>query len=1069
MENFDIKNFDCNKNIVIEASAGTGKTYTITNIVPHLLSQGYKLSEILIVTYTNKAAGELRSRIREELIKLSQTPSDTISEDLRESIAQQLEHIDDASIGTIHSFCEKILTENYIYSNSSQNMSFVDDKAELDTFVGKYIRDNVARNNTMLYLYERYEKFQEIITDALKKYYLDKNGNENPSVVSLCALPPQEIEDYNKSSEIINNLSVSEFTQSPELPVADSELLRCFVILHLKELYQKWHQEKYNNSQRSYNDMIKAVHDAITESDSKLLQVLKTKYKYAIIDEFQDTNQLQWNIFRQIFTTDKDHHIAIVGDPKQSIFSFRDADSRVYNSAKNQITYQQKLSTNYRCSAPMIDAINVLAGNPDVFDCSEIGGYQNVQTPSEQKIKPAQLNGVCETPVQLIYEPAEDQIISVIKHYCQNKLQIWDKNLNNKKGGYRPVNYGDFAILVKMRKEVDKLIPKMTQAGIPFVWHKDSTLFKTKECTDWITLLSAIQSPDFNSKNREILRRALKTAFFTVDIDEINNEKYNDILCTERQMLLKWRNLAMSRQYSKLIDAILEDSEISKRLSSFDKIQSLSKYTQISNFILDCLIAKRDSIANVINTLKQQKNKQSGDDEISVERGTDAPAVRFSTIHSAKGLEYPIVFYWLRKKPNRKTKYIHVEYSADKPILDVNAKLTEEPDWQSLRYVAITRATSLLFLINTVKSRKKDAVQYVLDEDVLEEHPTLFTLCTLNTSNILSDYNNEKIESDLKTPCDKINMARKKLYKHSYTSLSHRKSNIITEPTDETDENSQRIDKEGRPDLANIISVEHYDPESGTVNIGEGIYDMQNLSKISTDISGTKYGTAVHEIFERIDFSNPNKHLDEIIRICCDKNSIPWSSEDKSIESLIINTMSARFPEVVGNHATGNQFCLADISNENRKSEIEFVLNPDIKKPLLNYCNGFIDLLFVRDINGKKVYSILDWKTDLLKSETDEINDKNYADYRFLKTHTNKNYAIQRVLYSYCLIQWLKQFYPDKDMEYIFNNHFGGMYYVYVRGCNTQTSNGIYVHTWKNYTTLSDAFNNIITKGIYNG
>ena len=115
----------------------------------------------------------------------------------------------------------------------------------------------------------------------------------------------------------------------------------------------------------------------------------------------------------------------------------------------------------------------------------------------------------------------------------------------------------------------------------------------------------------------------------------------------------------------------------------------------------------------------------------------------------------------------------------------------------------------------------------------------------------------------------------------------------------------------------------------------------------------------------------------------------------------------------------------------------------------------------MREVNGESVFSILDWKTDFL------IDEKDYASYDALKKQTGENYAIQRVLYSYCLIKWLKQFY-DMSEEEIFNKHFGGIYYVFVRGCKAKTGNGIYAHTWDNWERLNRAFDDII-KGIYHG
>ena len=221
----------------------------------------------------------------------------------------------------------------------------------------------------------------------------------------------------------------------------------------------------------------------------------------------------------------------------------------------------------------MINAINILS--QDEGFCKYLD-YQDSK--SSGQIKSPQFLGNKEKPVHIIDNnaPVEDIIISKIIEYCtktgENKtaLQIWDKG----KKTYRDVACNDFTVLVRGRQSADKLIAAFKDAGIPFMWHKDDSLFADKEAADWSALLAAIEAPDFNSTNRGILRKALKTAFFDVSLDELGDEKYDDILCPERQTLLKWRNLATNRQYPKLLNSIFEESGLATRLASYDKLQS---------------------------------------------------------------------------------------------------------------------------------------------------------------------------------------------------------------------------------------------------------------------------------------------------------------------------------------------------------------------------------------------------------------------------------------------------------------------------------------------------------------
>ena len=116
--------------------------------------------------------------------------------------------------------------------------------------------------------------------------------------------------------------------------------------------------------------------------------------------------------------------------------------------------------------------------------------------------------------------------------------------------------------------------------------------------------------------------------------------------------------------------------------------------------------------------------------------------------------------------------------------------------------------------------------------------------------------------------------------------------------------------------------------------------------------------------------------------------------------------------------------------------------------------------MFVRNVDGEEVYSVLDWKSDIMDSELD------FCDGEKLSAHVAEKYSIQRVLYSYCLIKWLSGFGKYKSMSEseIFDRHFGGIYYVLVRGCCEGTSNGIYAQTWDSWETLESAFGKIMNE-----
>ena len=145
---------------------------------------------------------------------------------------------------------------------------------------------------------------------------------------------------------------------------------------------------------------------------------------------------------------------------------------------------------------------------------------------------------------------------------------------------------------------------------------------------------------------------------------------------------------------------------------------------------------------------------------------------------------------------------------------------------------------------------------------------------------------------------------------------------------------------------------------------------------------------------------------------------------------------------------------MKDIEGDCRKAEIEFNFSNLINDSFSNYYNGFIDLIIKRG----EYYSILDWKSDT-------INDKDLLSYNKLqniKQRVDEHYAVQRVLYSYCLVKWLYGLGLESSLDEVFNKHFGGIYYVFIRGTRTDSFNGIYAQSWRSWTDLESAFKEML-------
>ena len=1246
MRIFKIEDFDneyFNKNLVIDASAGTGKTYTITQIVKKLVDNNDEnkridIKKVLIVTYTDKATGELRDRIRKEL---------------NHSRNVDKNDLDNLNIYTIHSFCQNSIKEFGLKANQPLNLDVIDEPTMVDDFFEKYVRtnkelldtiDKIISNEFKFEIIDRNKNSNDIkkyFVQALLKYYLKINGDVDKDIISIEPIDNMNLFDYlistnpfeslyngyndfkdnydklkesniyelnflaeeikrcinnhdfklgntfkfnldewnisNEEREAINFFSTNEETfkysnniedydistdlgkyynilknsdfllckifiekikknntnktsfkikcpkvftmpnpedlNNPELVEAHKYFVKlfeelrkinCYEVLlnrYINDFYMKWQEEKRKNKNQTFNDMLRTIRETLLNEEAPypFKTALQNKYTYAIIDEFQDTNQLQFDTFKKIFMEDDNHHIIVVGDPKQSIYSFQGADLNVYQKAKEEIINNggiaTTLKTNYRSSKAMIEECNKffadnlfkkamdpsLGENIEDSNENDDDNIEFVESDSqENNMRKAKLDGnEIEPFIMGIDKEDENDYISETKYakLVVNKIIEFCKKENGRtklqlEGRTNPnVTFKDFTILARARSETVYIERELRKCGIPFIKYKDKGLFSSNECYHWVAILEAINTTDFTGYKRKKLKKALFTDFFNRTLEEINSNYFEHDDCSEIKLINKWKLIAKENKWEDLFDDIIFESNLLSNLKTLDKLQSLTIYKQISNYCVSYLYDNH-SLDDLIYKLKHS-SKDSDDDENSgtVEIGTDFDAVKIMTIHASKGLQYPIVISVAGfRAPNKNGNVVytfHDKNDSNKRKIGFDSNSAEkdmEQEWKRLLYVCYTRA-EYINIIPYYPLDDKNLYSKILHDANTKYLENVDKKCleirydrnSINYNNLREAVrniiaSNEEALNIIDTKADRDELRKKegglKSYKNSYSSLSH--------PKDKTDENQEEVldeerDKEDSP--SDEFDLSEFDLNSKQINTK--LDSKQEYAPYDKFPRGATIGTALHEVFENIDFTNPNANLASVIEERLKANRIKITDEIKNyISNLVDNVLNANLPEINGNEEK-ETFKLSEINNDNKKPEIEFNFNLKNGR-LKNYCNGFIDLLFKRG----EYYSILDWKSDTLND--DFIS---YSDNDSLKKHTDKHYSIQRVLYSYCLIQWLKDMYNETPDD-IFKNHFGGIYYVYIRGCNKNTGNGIYSQTWNSYKDLEDAFNNIIKQKV---
>lgn len=1206
LKSFEIGNFNPEQDQYIQASAGTGKTFTIRKISAELVKRDIPLSDVLFVTYTDKAAGEMRARIREEMNEcLSKAEAKT-----RPLFERACQDVDKAVIGTIHSFCRKTLHDFAYEANvpfDMENADYQAAKVIIDKAIRDEWEDEICNLAVKKSLPEDVEDIKAMLVSALKSYSPEKTPvlppqnilewiEQNPEAkkhwavlkgnlhaefvvakgkgTNTCVVSSlvDEIKAWSKGVLFKLGTSLVSATD-PKLResleyffsirdgkkiklMSEQEIARYkFLNEKTKILYDRWQQEKKHQKEQSFDDMISAVREAVCPDGKTpaeptfLCKKIRGAYKIAIIDEFQDTNEYQWNIFDTVFLKSNTNHLIVVGDPKQSIYSFQGADLQVYRRARECIGKGSELDTNFRSSVSMIKACNLIfkVGDNTRNPFLPKGDFKDSNYPKDVKNqrKNALLNGVETAPIWVspivpnkgYARFAVQKIIDCCKVVDgKTALQIFGRGSSEP----RNVDYSDFAVLGRTRSEMDEIKASLAEVGIPFVLYKDATLFDSRECSEWIAVLRMLAASDLGGYNRKLVNSVFVTDFFGIDLDKLEDDPQKNAGEKVRLMIESWRLLASKKCWTELQEQIYEDTQVEKFLSTPSRLQDLMKLRQIGNYIFGYLYEKKATLQQAIKHLEtlSKDSKMAGDEEKNiVAKGTDFKAVQLMTIHASKGLEFPVVISCAGDKGVNDGAGGPFIYSVDDEDAegsekgaqkkyfgydDTSKKMRQSEEieeWHRLLYVDYTRASSLLILPQydrwfvsekedrtlpsgrTIKVNAKEIRYHLvmnklkLGEDgceiIDEKNPWSYlafahreickdnvnvefakkcgdaedskyaTLCNWDGSwNIdelgkvvseqLAFFNKDEKPDSTELPdaetigqvCNAIKEST--LYQHSYSSIGNKASGVEIQSFDGELQNKAGEEPEEDADL--------------------------NSSEIFDDYPrGSLFGDALHSVFEHLEFdrignltledAENDLELQSLIESSFLSQGLPIGKHPdwmKRTVGIVWNTMNALLPEIHGTEKTGEVFSLKKLDASERLAEMEFRLKANKDEENLSedflktFCKGFMDLVFVQKDGDKEYYSVLDWKSNLLDKYDSQ------ASFEAVREH----YSIQMILYSYCLIQWLSSI-MHKNLEDVFNENFGGIYYVFARGCMAGDNSGIYAHTWSSFEKLQTDYEKV--------
>jgi exodeoxyribonuclease V beta subunit len=991
---------------LVEASAGTGKTTEIIRIVMGLLSSGAAVEEILLVTFTDKATGELRTRLRQELSRIcaEHKGKDT------SRYQTALHNLDRAAVFTIHGFCNQLLVQ-YAFE------------------LGQTLKTDLARDEELV--------FQ--LLAAEKRSWPAEFGSDLPEVLRAANYPSYST--YYKQSEwerdVLGVLAryqpgdVISTTTNEENFKAQGAFLKKRTIIRLAEAISKRKRER---SLLTYGDMLVNVRDALRHG-GPLLEQVRARYRHAIVDEFQDTDLIQWEIFRESFFESKAHTLTVVGDPKQAIYGFRGANVYTYQEAKRAIRSQfpagpsDELDVCYRSTSHLIACLNQMFAHAEWFgknyhpvkaDCKKT----TVLSEAEQK-----------KPVVAVDFSSELKAPQVLYRFARFAAGEISSLLSS---GIKP---GAIAILVRSKKQALAFEAALRRAGIASRFYRKPGVYQSDEAMQWQAVLRAVASLSVRD-----VRAALLTSFFRAALEDValGGDPPEEIM----EKFRVWNSLALRRKWPEMFRSLLvetaavfPDSGLSVPVSETDDFDARRvNLEQIAQDLESQAQKEKLNIAGILDLLRARRLEQvMVDENASLYRDENSDqSIRIMTMHVAKGLEFNIVFAIGSigaGRPAPPFAYFSQENGAWVRRFDLDGSAPPEflrqaqEEERRLWYVALTRAIERVYVPRFHAARgQRGAVQTIL-------YPALMSVKT----EVVKPEDQTLQKSVRKARLPKEDSDFSTNYFTSRPDFSHRARGLesyssLKRNLARAEEASSFGDLENDPDRSADDSAAVTE-EPAAVQKTDRRGNLMFLPPVETLPGGISAGLALHDILDGLDFAlfasdSPPRFVDlpEAVRKKMEKSMserrYSGPNFSRMILELIWNVANAEIPEA------GRLTAVTEKLHE-MAFFLKLAFPPDLILPPHisfrdGYLHGAIDLVF--RAGGK--YYLLDWKSDRLPS---------YDSASLASAMRESKYDLQSVIYAEAVKRYLRA-----SVTGFKESDFGGSFYLFLRGMKAGQNAGIH-------------------------
>ena len=1069
-----------NRGVLVSAAAGSGKTSVLTERVISLIKEGHDINRLLIVTYTNAAAAEMRGRIKENLSALiANNPEDS-------HLRRQILLLPSAQISTIHAFCLNLVRENYEKTGISPGAKIGDgdDVSALKRDAAKavvrdFVRsseeetfaminpgkgdDRIVENIISAHEYISSFPFPSQCIDRLEGllnpetpftesiYYkvlkekalgdiaygisLEENilneaeginleladeirKTAGPDIALLKRMADfLENDDYENFRQTLSEsfVRISAIKQSEEMKKRFDDIRKTVKtqVSKIKTNLFSYSEEEYAddmskiypagklffNMVREYSAVYKELKkekDILDFSDVERLTIdllyknenelssfaleLSDEYDEIMVDEFQDTNETQYAIFKAL--SKDEQNLFTVGDVKQSIYRFRLADPTIFLRRKSLCGENSpaprlvNLNDNFRSSKGVCDMVNT------VFSSIMSTSVGEMEYSEEERLNP-KANDDSETEIIVAENDTPESearaVLSRIEELLKSGITVGGEHID--------VSYDDIAILMSARTKYPVFLKVFAAAGVPLISDSSDDIFATRECDSLLSFLRTIDNPCYDLHFAAAFLSPV-FGFTPDDLVELKSlgerslyaaavKSQNERIRGFAETLKSYRAYSFSLTASELIKKIFYETDF---VEIFESVSSLSSVR--TNLMKVLSISEGEiTLSQFLRKCDKYKKGKAGADAAAV-----SGAVRMMTIHGSKGLEFPVCIIADNARPHSDDReqpvVLHKNIGICMKIRDFDrhityttatveaAKIVKRNELLSERmrvlYVALTRAQKKLIITAAVKNRDK----YLLDLSGKISY-------SVAPSQIMSAKNDlEWILFGVMAPNEEGGILPGVGIKPSSGVKL-----ILSDGQTETSRSEERIKASPSEEVLEILhqtaAFKYQDSGIEKIPVRLSVSDISKSGKNSmilsrpafatkTEASAAERGTAMHKFMQYADYDLSYKSIDDEMKRLKDKEFL--SENEISLcdkEKLKAFFNSKLYERISSADRIKREYAFMFAKNAGELMETAEKFK--CEKVLIQ---GIADCVIIE--NG--VFSVIDYKTDNVKDENTLID-----------------------------------------------------------------------------------------------